>query len=103
MKTNLLTIQMRVYLMSMVDPWFPISMNKAKHPSKEKPLDEAKIAKLLDLLDNILAGLTERSKRVYSLSLCHYLKRKIFMLESWDHRLDFQVPKLGNTERLYSR
>ena len=30
-------------------------------------------------------------------------KRKIIMLESWDHRLDFQVPKLGNTERLYSR
>lgn len=43
----------------MVDPWFPISINKAKHHSKEKPLDEAKIAKLLDLLDNILAGLTE--------------------------------------------
>ena len=58
-KTNLLTIQMRVYLISMVDPWFPISMNKAKHHSKEKPLDEAKIAELLDLLDNILAGLTE--------------------------------------------
>ena len=58
-KTNLLTIQMRFYLISMVDPWFPISMNKAKHHSKEKPLDEAKIAKLLDLLDNILAGLTE--------------------------------------------
>ena len=30
MKTNLLTIQMGVYLISMVDPWFPISMNKAK-------------------------------------------------------------------------
>lgn len=58
-KTNLLTIQMRFYLISMVDPWFPISMNNAKHHSKEKPLDEAKIAKLLDLLDNILAGLTE--------------------------------------------
>lgn len=58
-KTNLLTIQMRFYLISMVDPWFPISMNKAKHHSKEKPLDEAKIAELLDLLDNILAGLTE--------------------------------------------
>ena len=58
-RQNLLAIQMRVYLISMVDPWFPISMNKAKHHSKEKPLDEAKIAKLLDLLDNILAGLTE--------------------------------------------
>lgn len=50
----------------MVDPWFPISMNKAKHHSKEKPLDEAKIAELLDLLDNISAGLTEWSKRVYT-------------------------------------
>ena len=64
MKTNLLTIQMRFYLISMVDPWFPISMNKANHHSKEKPLDEAKIAKLLDLFDNVLTGLTEWSKRV---------------------------------------
>ena len=76
MKTNPLTIQMKFYLISIVVPWFPISMNKAKHHSKEKPLDEAKIAKLLDLLDNILAGLTEWSKRVYTPSLCHYLVQK---------------------------
>ena len=63
-RQNLLAIQMRVYLISMVDPWFPISMNKAKHHSKEKPLDEAKIAKLLDLFDNMLTGLREWSKRV---------------------------------------
>ena len=63
-KTNPLTIEMRFYLISMVDPWFPISMNKAKHHNKEKPLDETKMAKLLDRFDNMLTGLTGWSKRV---------------------------------------
>lgn len=64
MKTNLLTIQIRFYLISMVDPWFPISVNKAKHHNKEKRLDETKMAKLLDLFDNMLTGVTEWRKRV---------------------------------------
>lgn len=82
-KTNLLTIQMRFYLISMVDPWFPISKNKAKHHSKEKPLDEAKIAKLLDLLDNILAGfnrMKQKGLHPITLPLFGPEKRKISCL-----------------------
>lgn len=81
----------------MVDPWFPISMNKAKHHSKEKPLDEAKIAELLDLLDNILAGLTEWSKRVYTPSLCHYLVQKKEKFHAWilGPQARFSSPEIG--------
>ena len=70
MKTNLLTIQMTFYLISMVDPWFPIFYEQGK---EEKPLDETKMAKLLHRFDNMLTGLTEWSKRVYTPSLCQYL------------------------------
>ena len=78
-------------------------MNKTKHQCKEKPLDETKRETLFDVLDNILTGLTEWSP--ITLPLFGPEKREIFMFEpGFGPRAIFlQVPKLGNTERLYSR
>ena len=50
----------------------PLVSHFYEQGKEEKPLDETKMAKLLHRFDNMLTGLTEWSKRVYTPSLSYH-------------------------------